>query len=214
MRFVVFVWLVACSSKPAASVPYRQDFAATLGPEWHSTSKGWRVADGALQNDGARNVPLWLSLALPDDVRISMTAKSQSPAVDMKFEVFGDGENHASGYIVILGGWKNTKSIIARLDEHGPERSSDEDERLRATGLDPSFAGNRDQTLRTDKALPNHAYRLRFERKGGELSFYVDDALYLRFFDPAPLKGSGHDRFAFNNWASRVTFDDLVIEPL
>ena len=36
----------------------------------------------------------------------------------------------------------------------------------------------------------------------------------LTFYDPAPLAGPGHDRFAFNNWASRAYFDDLAIEPL
>ena len=42
----------------------------------------------------------------------------------------------------------------------------------------------------------------------------VDDEPHIDFFDPSPLSGRGHDRFAFNNWASQVFFDNLVIEAL
>ena len=36
----------------------------------------------------------------------------------------------------------------------------------------------------------------------------------MAYFDPSPLGGHGHDRFAFNNWASQVYFDNLKIEAL
>ena len=107
-----------CSAPgPRAQIPYRQDFSSpSLGPEWDSRGGGWSVVDGRLFNDGAHNVPLWLSAALPDDVAVSVLAESRSPAVDLKVELFGDGADHASGYVVILSGWNNSKSIIARLD--------------------------------------------------------------------------------------------------
>ncbi len=215
--------LAACgpsAPSPTVEVPYRQDFAASLGPEWSASGGDWRVIDGRLFNRGAHNVPLWLSLALPRDVRIGFTALSKSDAVDIKCELFGDGVRHASGYVAILAGWKNSKSIIARLDEHGPERRSADEARLRAeVAQDPSaaaqrYAEAREIVARRQPMEAGRTYRLRLERQGAELRFYVDDQLHLSYFDPAPLAGRGHDRFAFNNWASEVYFDDLVIEPL
>ena len=43
-------------------------------------------------------------------------ASSESPDGDIKFEVFGDGAKHESGYIAIFGGWQNRLNIIARLE--------------------------------------------------------------------------------------------------
>ena len=36
----------------------------------------------------------------------------------MKWEMFGDGRNHSTGYVFIFGGWRNRESRIAKLDEH------------------------------------------------------------------------------------------------
>ena len=36
----------------------------------------------------------------------------------------------------------------------------------------------------------------------------------MKMVDPDPLYGAGHDHFAFNNWASDLWFDNLVITPL
>lgn len=215
--------VAACtsSSKPLTSVPYRQDFASpSLGPEWSTASRSWQVIDGRLYDDGAHNVPLWLSAALPNDVRVSFVAESKSPAVDLKFEIFGDGRRHSSGYVVILSGWKNTKSIIARLDEHGPVRTSagttalEREVATDAAAAAARHADRREIVERSHRGTPNHPYRLRCERRGRELTFYVDDVEHLRFYDPSPLGGPGHDRFAFSNWASEVFFDDLLIEAL
>ena len=62
---------------------------------------------------------------------VEFTTLSRSPAVDTKIEIFGDGVRHESGYIVIFGGWNNTISTIARLDEH--ERGRKEMRRGRET---------------------------------------------------------------------------------
>ncbi len=213
---------IACTRAPAPSVtlPYQQSFAEMLGPEWTASNGGWRVVDGRLFNDGAHNVPLWLGAALPHDVTVSFAAESKSDAVDLKFEIFADGLHHASGYVVILAGWHNSRSIIGRLDEHGPERSPAQEETLRrevATNPDRArarHAKRRDRVSRTTPQEPHRIYHVRCERRGHELTLLIDDALYLSYFDPAPLSGAGHDRFAFNNWASEVYFDDLHIEPL
>lgn len=140
--------------------------------------------------------------------------------MDLKFEIFGDGQHHQSGYVVILAGWDNSKSIIARLNEHGPERQPDETARLvQEAAADPAavaakYADRQEISARYARAEPNRSYHFRFERQGRELRLYIDDELYLSLFDPAPLHGVGHDRFAFNNWASQVSFDNLRIESL
>lgn len=213
--------LAACSGPtPVTTVPYRQSFETALGPEWWSTGGGWSVLEGRLANNGAHNVPLWLSAALPADVRVTFDAVSSSDAVDIKFEIFGDGRQHQSGYVVILAGWSNSRSIIARLDEHGPLRTATDDVALRAEvqrapeEARTRYAGRREVVSKPVRMEPRRLYHLRFERRRGELRFFVDDELHLEYFDPSPLSGAGHDRFAFNNWESEVTFDNLQIEPL
>jgi len=218
------VTAAGCTQKPTTTIPYSQDFSVALGSEWFSMGGGWQVVDGRLYNDGAHNVPLWLDAALPAEVRISFTAESKSEAVDMKVELFGDGRNHESGYIIILAGWNNSRSIIARLAEHGerhnPPRTPATTESLRRElAADPraarvQYADRREITQRSAQMAPNTVYRLRVERQDHELKFFVNDELHLEYFDPSPLSGEGHDRFAFNNWASQVYFDDLKIERL
>ncbi|MEE8409629.1 MAG: hypothetical protein V3T05_08490 [Myxococcota bacterium] len=220
----------ACQSggKTVATIPYAQDFeSGALGPEWSSRAAGWQVVgvvNGRLFNDGAHNVPLWLSAPLPNDVRVTMDAESKSDAVDLKFEIFGDGARHESGYIVILAGWSNSRSIIARLAEHGERhdgvRTPEVTQSLRdevakdEAAAARSHRGRRDLVQRSARLQPNRVYKLRFEKEGHDLRFFVDDALHMEYFDPSPLGGHGHDRFAFNNWASQVYFDNLKIEAL
>ena len=68
---------------------------------------------------GVKNNPLWLKAKLPENVAVDFDVRSMSPEGDIKCEIFGDGSDHASGYVLIHGGWNNSISIIARLDEHG-----------------------------------------------------------------------------------------------
>jgi hypothetical protein len=156
--------------------------------------------NGALSAKGAHNHPLWLRRKLPRDVRIELEAWSTEARGDIKVEVFGDGRSYdpdggaylATGYEVIFGGWYNTKSIIARLDEHAP-----------------------DVKARTDvRVAPDRHYRWRIERQGRVLRWWIDDELFLELDDPRPLDGSGHEYFGFNNWETDTWFDNLVITPL
>jgi hypothetical protein len=151
----------------------------------------WALRDGALTTTGERNQPLWLTSPLPEQVRIELTARAGSEAGDLKLEVFGDGKRHESGYILILGGWGNSRSIIARKDEHEKGRVE------RPGGAD------------TDRD-----YRMAVVRRDSELRWYIDGRLHLRYDDPEPLRGEGHRHFAFNNWQSPVAFDDLEIHDL
>jgi hypothetical protein len=189
------VGTAACTEdepKPAP-MPFSDDFEREeLGPRWSDTS-GWRIRDGQVFSAGTHNQALWLKVPLPADALIELDARSESPAGDIKFELYGDGENHASGYILIFGGWNNTISTIARLDEHGSDRQE-----LRRRGL----------------VEPGRSYHFRVERRGGALRWFVDGKLLLDFYDPEPLRGEGHDRFAFNNWESQLYFDNLRIRPL
>lgn len=162
------------------------------GPRSPAARAGyWKVADGALTSPGERNQPLWLTRPLPERVRIEVTARSDSDAGDIKLEAFGDGERHESGYVLVFGGWNNSTSVIARRDEHEPARSE------RPGGVDVG-----------------RTYALAVVRTDGELRWYVDRRLYLRYDDPQPLSGDGHRHLALNSWASRLTFDDLLVFEL
>ena len=188
------------ASMPEGRTIFTEKFDGPLGARFNDTSDGaYTVVDGKLRVQGAHNRPLWLNERLPADARIDFTMRSASPAVDIKVEVFGDGKSFAkrasytaTSYVLILGGWNNARSIIARMDEHGLDRKVREAPR-----------GEVDRT-----------YACSIVRVGGALSWYVDGERFLEFEDPEPLRGQGHEHFAFNNWESEVYFDDLVIREL
>lgn len=202
------VWLGGCKTreigKPApAGASARQeifseDFSAPNLSEVWSRGEGehgdgkWRVEGGALLADNIKNDPLWLKKPLPRDVRVEFDATSLGDDGDLKFELFGDGTTHATGYIIIFGGWKNSLDVIARLDEHGKDRLAK-----------PSV-----------KVKPRTTHRLAAERQGDELRFYVDDKLVLTYKDPNPLEGASHQYFAFNDWTAPVRFDNLKVYAL
>ncbi|HZZ84879.1 MAG TPA: hypothetical protein VFE30_10105 [Anaeromyxobacteraceae bacterium] len=167
-----------------------------LGPGWHTTGGHWRIVRGELFAPGPKNNPLWLELALPREVAIEFDARSETGtgdrAGDIKFEVFGDGRDHASGYVCVFGGWGNQLSAIARLDEHGQDRKERRDR----------------------KVVIGRTYHMRVERRGNALRWLVDGAPFLSFDDPAPLSGAGHDRFGFSGWEADTFFDNLRIAPL
>jgi len=161
-----------------------------------------RVEGGVLQIQGLMNRPLWLKDPLPRDVRVSVRARSLSPEGDVKVELFGDGHSGfqgdpraaytATGYILVMGGWSNTTSAIAKQHEHGHDRAERSDVRVE----------------------PGRWYQWVIERKGNTLSWSVDGQPFLQLDDPAPLYDDQHKFFAFSDWMTPVEFDDLVIEPL
>ena len=179
---------------------FSDDFARSeLGPDWHNTGGPYRIVDGQLKVSRARNKPLWLRRRLPRDVRIEFDVRSESQEGDIKVEVFGDGASKATAasytatsYVVIFGGWNNTKNLIARLDEHGADRS----------------VGPR------RPVEPGHTYHMKIERDGDTISAWADGLLLARLADKNPLSGPGHDHFAFNNWQAELWFDNLKITPL
>jgi hypothetical protein len=198
----------ACAEEPrtystpgAEATPiFRDDFdRADLGERWRTTGPGWALEGGELVVEGLHNHPVWLTLALPDDVRIEFDAIAESEEGDVKVELAGDGESFArstnyvaSGYVVIFGGWNNEINAIARRNEHGRDR----------------------KTTAKPNVEPGRRYRFALIRQQGVLRWELDGRELLSFEDDAPLVGPGHEHFAFNDWEARVRFDNLVIYAL
>ena len=200
---IALMWLAGCTPQGDPAIGpdgFTDDFEREdLGDHWHNTGGRYRIQDGWLNVQGARNRPLWLRRRLPRDVRIELDVRSESPQGDIKVEVFGDGSSRATSesytatsYVVIFGGWNNTTNLIARLDEHGDDRA-----------VGPSR-----------RVEPGRTYRLRIEREGDTITAWVDDQQLAQMVDPDPLEGRGHDHFAFNDWEADLWFDNLRIEPL
>ena len=176
---------------------FEEDFAKGLD-HWNVTSKHWKVVDGRLfTGDGPnQNKGVWLKgVSLPENVRIEFDATSvqgNKPQFegDMKFEFGGDRPEHASGYISIFGGWKNSINTIARHDEHGEGRLAVES---------------------THKVTDGQTYHFKVIRLDGEVKWFLGESLVLSVKDREPARGGA---FGFNDWDSRVYFDNLKIFAL
>ena len=176
---------------------------SSIGHDYYKTGPGYAIVDGALSARGAHNHPLWLRKKLPRDVRIELDAWSRENRGDIKIELFGDGKSFdpdggrymATGYELIFGGWYNSKSIIARLDEHADS--------VNPTRVQP-------------KVLPNQHYHWKIDRIGQKVTWWIDDMQtpFLVYDDPHALDGNGHEYLGFNNWETDTWFDNLVITPL
>ena len=194
--------LTSCQSKEVGShaggaASYQDRFESTaLSDQWtrgvgEAGSGAWVVQDGWLRGQQLKNDPLWLQIPLTKEAVIRFDARAKTQEGDVKFELFGDGKNHASGYVLIHGGWKNQLDVIARLDEHGKDRVE----------------------RRTAGVVPGKVYRHRVEWRGDTLQWYVDGKMFLEFVDPDPLHKRPQNRyFGFSNWSAEVEFDNLVIE--
>ncbi|MDP3277883.1 MAG: hypothetical protein Q8Q09_22050 [Deltaproteobacteria bacterium] len=187
-------------SAPLLSAPFSDSFdRSTLGADWNATGDRWTLREGVLKVSNGHNHPLWLRRRLPHDVRITFDAWSDSPTGDIKCEVFGDGRAFAreasytaTSYVLIHGGWNNRLNVIARMDEHGSDR----------------------QVRAGPPVERGRHYHWEIERRGRTLRWSIDGQPMLEFNDPSPLAGMGHEYFAFNNWESELSFDNLVITPL
>ena len=101
------------------AVPYQDKFdRASLGDAWWSNGGHWRIVDGQLYSPGVGNNPLWLKARLPPDARVEFDVRSEGPDGDIKWEMYGDGRNHSTGYVFLFGAWRNRESRICKLDEH------------------------------------------------------------------------------------------------
>lgn len=182
-----------------------------LGPNWVAMgTDAWRIEDGRLCGQGARNRGIWLRRTLPVNARIEFDAVALSDDGDLKAEVWGSGRSFATGtsytnatsYLTILGGWKNSLHVLARLDEHGADR--------KVIPVDEASDDPRQQPV-----VRGQVYRFMIERTDGKtIRWSVDGVEYLSWTDPSPLAGAGHDHFGFNEWEAKVCFDNVKVTPL
>jgi hypothetical protein len=193
-------------AEAAAPVP-----PSNLGPNWVQVrTTAWRVENGKLCVQNAHNRGVWLNRTLPVNVRIEFDAVSMGEDGDLKAEVFGDGQSAATGtsytnatsYLAILGGWKNTLHVLARLNEHGNDRK---EIKIDKDSDDP----------RQRPVVKGQGYHFKIERTDGKtLRWSVDGVEYLTWADEKPLAGQGHDHFGFNEWEVKVCYDNVKVTPL
>jgi hypothetical protein len=196
---------VSCSDPGVLISPYHDDFSRdSLGPDYFDTIGRYLIIKGELNILGGFNHPLWLKKPLPANVNIEFDARSLSPEGDIKFELFGDGSSYsfnkgkylADGYVFCMGGWNNTKTFIARRDEH---------------------AKNLLHTVKTKVVSgKKHHFKVESRLSGGilKITWYIDQEKVLEMRDSQPLYNSKNRFFAFSNWNTDVYFDNLAITPI
>lgn len=191
----------ACKVKeaPVLTERWADDFErAELGGDYYDTGGDYQIVDGSLRAEKAYNHPLWLRKRLPRNVQLEFDAWAETPIGDLKVELYGDGRSSAgdkgaytsTGYVAVFGGWSNTKSLLARGNEHGNTLSIDATKR---------------------RVKPEQKYHWKLVRKGSLIEWYLDGELFLSYDDPTPRE-SGY--FAFANWEAATRFDNLVVTPL
>ena len=198
-----FAPVAAAAAEPAAG-PFSDDFdRGQLGADWLATDPAAvSIQQGAAVVQRAHNHPVWLRKPLPENVVIDLDVWTDSPEGDMKVEVFGDGQSFfrgdpraaydATGYVLVMGGWRNSLSAIARQQEHAADR-----------------------VIRAEpRVVPGKKYHWTIRREGRVLSWIVDGQPFLTLDDPDPLRGPSHRYFALSGWESKVSFDNVRIRPL
>jgi hypothetical protein len=192
--------LAGCPKPEVITAPWGDGFdRPEVGANYYNTGGQYRVVNGMLNIQGARNHPLWLKRQLPRNAMIELTVLSRSPEGDIKIEAWGDGQSYATtdsytatSYVFIFGGWGNSTSALCRLDEHGADRKT-----------------------RSDKKVEmGKSYKWKILRKGNKVEWFIDGQPFLAFDDPQPLEGEKHAYLGFNNWNADLYFDDLKITPL
>ena len=137
---------------------YREDFTTPQRSDWKNLGGEWIFKEGQLFSGQALNKNFVLKNPLPQDAVISLTLRSKSDGVDIKFNAWGDGKQHehGDGYSFILGGWHNQISVISRLNEHEKNRY--------------------ENRMKLKKGVK---YRCKVIRKGKEIYWFVNDKLFL-----------------------------------
>ncbi|MCC6337713.1 MAG: hypothetical protein IT380_27435 [Myxococcales bacterium] len=218
---LVHFFLLRPAPKTTVTLPFTDDYSdpSTVAQHYWSSGGLWRTVDGWLLSPGVKNNPLWLQASLPQDVAVEFDVKSMSAEGDIKVELFGDGSDHASGYVLIHGGWNNSISIIARLDEHAPSLAAlNAEAQKRGGNLVSSGVYNPGTRVRVEanpfRVEQGRSYHWRIERRGSVLTWSIDGQPFMSFDDPFPLAGKGHDRFGFSSWEAQLFFDNLRVTPL
>jgi hypothetical protein len=203
--------LSSLASDAGADAADRARAASNLGPNWmQMKTTAWRIENGRLCGENAHNHGVWLNRTLPVNARIEFDAVALTDDGDLKAEVWGDGHSYATGtsytnatsYLAILGGWKNSMHVLARLNEHGTDRK---EIRVDKDSDDP----------RQRAVVRGQLYQFKIERTDGKtIRWSVNGIDYLSWNDPAPLAGQQHDHLGFNEWEAKVCFDNVKVTPL
>lgn len=186
--------------------------ASDLGPNWNQVNTTlWHIENGKMCVAGAKNHGVWLNKVLPVNARIEFDASTDSADGDFKAEVWGDGQSaatsvsytNATSYLAIVGGWKNTFHVLARINEHGADR---QEIKIDKTSDD----------MKEKPVASGQTYHIKVERADGKtVRMYVDGVEYLAYTDPTPLVGAGHDHFGFNAyWDHKVCYDNVRVTPI
>lgn len=196
---------------PPITAVFEDNFErAEIGDDWNVLGSSWKIEGGKLCGKGARNRGAWLKRRLPTNARIEIDAIAESQVGDLKIELWGDGQSgatstsytNATSYIAIFGGWRNSKHVLARIDEHGDDRLE--------LDVDPKSDDERERPV-----SPGQPYRFKIERADGRtLVWSVNGVEYFELTDPDPLIGVGHEHFGVNDWEAPVCFDNLKVTPL
>ncbi|RKH25372.1 hypothetical protein D7V77_18055 [Corallococcus sp. CA041A] len=218
--------LIRGQADVTATVPYQQSFndPAVVARDFFSTGAYWRVTNGELLGPAPKNNPLWLQAALPDDVAVEFDVRPEYPDGDIRVELFGNGRDPASGYVLVQGGWNNSLSVIARKDINAPaldalqrkaarvaEKGGGQGADLVATGVFKKDTRVRVESRVGAPIQSGRTYHWRIERRGNVLKWAIDGQLVGELDDPFPLKGKGQDRLGLSGWESQLFFDNLRI---
>jgi hypothetical protein len=212
-------------SPATMSGPFQDDFDRPGGPiageggtmtgdpgtDWSTTQGGiWRIENGQLCGEHAKNHGIWLRRVIPVNARIEFDAVTLSADGDLKAELWGDGRSaataisytNATSYLTIFGGWHNKFHVLARLNEHGNDRKE--------IAVSPDSDDPREKPV-----VVGQRYHFKVERTDGHtVKWWVDNNEMLTWNDTAPLAGVGHDHFGFNDWDVKACFDNVKVVPL
>jgi len=220
--------LVRAEPEASVALPYQDDFSSpsTVRDHYFSIGAHGRTLNGELLSPGAKNNPLWLKARLPQNVVVDFDVRCTSAEGDVRVEIFANGVDHLSGYELIHGGWNNSLSVIARLDEGARSLSSLQSEArqiasqrgLASAGLVETGVFKKDTKMRVEAqpfpVRPGRTYHWRIERRGSLLRWSIDGQTFLELDDPFPLAGKGHDRLGLSSNESDVYYDNLRVVPL
>jgi hypothetical protein len=162
---------------------------------WDVTSRwpcqpGWAFLGGT----GSQNPVLWTKHSYRGDIVAEYYGAlrldeellgSGNPYVhpsDINMALCGDGKSLGTGYSLVLAGWNNTKTAILRNGKVVAETPN-------VVFLNPS---TRDQ-------FHHHWFRVRGEKLGDRVRFWVDGQLVLEYKDPQPLEGGRVGLWTFHN---------------
>jgi len=167
--------------------------------DWAPASGNWQVTNrwtcdprwSFFSGFSAELAALWNKRPFRDDVTVEFAAgikmdnargggRYANYASDINVTLCGDGKDLTTGYSFIFGGWRNSVSRILRNNQ--------------------TVAETRSSVIPTSGLHRRWLY-FKAQRRGNELSFWVDNTQILRFEDPNPLPG---DRVALWTWQNGI----------